>query len=304
MKSFYSNGKILITSEYLVLAGAKAFAIPCKKGQYLKFKNLENQTLSWKSYDHNSNLWFEAVFELPSINIIKSSEIFIAKKLKAILNLAKKENPNFLLEGGEVKTFLEFNKNWGLGSSSTLISNIATWAKVNPYQLGKKSFGGSGYDIACSHARGPIIYTKKGLNPKIENINFYPLFIDQLFFIYLNKKIDTQKAIKNFNYNSISFSTIRKINTITDEIIASDTLDKFQYNLNQHEIILSKVLQKRTVKEKFFPDFQGSIKSLGAWGGDFILATGNKFTKKYFLDKGFKTIIPLNEMCRLKHEFY
>ena len=31
MKSFYSNGKILITSEYLVLAGAKAFAIPCKK---------------------------------------------------------------------------------------------------------------------------------------------------------------------------------------------------------------------------------------------------------------------------------
>ena len=304
MKSFYSNGKILITSEYLVLAGAKAFAIPCKKGQYLKFKNLENQTISWKSYDHNSNLWFEAVFELPSINIIKSSEIFIAKKLKAILNLAKKENPNFLLEGGEVKTFLEFNKNWGLGSSSTLISNIATWAKVNPYQLGKNSFGGSGYDIACSHARGPIIYTKKGLNPKIENINFYPLFIDQLFFIYLNKKIDTQKAIKNFNHNSISFSTIRKINTITDEIIASDTLDKFQYNLNQHEIILSKVLQKKTVKEKFFPDFQGSIKSLGAWGGDFILATGNKFAKKYFLDKGFKTIIPLNEMCLLKHKFY
>ena len=166
MKSFYSNGKILITSEYLVLAGAKAFAIPCKKGQYLKFKNLENQTISWKSYDHNSNLWFEAVFELPSINIIKSSEIFIAKKLKAILNLAKKENPNFLLEGGEVKTFLEFNKNWGLGSSSTLISNIATWAKVNPYQLGKKSFGGSGYDIACSHARGPIIYTKKRTKSK------------------------------------------------------------------------------------------------------------------------------------------
>ena len=62
----------------------------------------------------------------------------VAKKLKALLNLAKKENPNFLLEGGEVKTFLEFNKNWGLGSSSTLISNIASWAKVNPYHLGKK----------------------------------------------------------------------------------------------------------------------------------------------------------------------
>ena len=302
MKSFYSNGKILITSEYLVLAGAKAFAIPCKKGQYLKFKSLDNKTLSWKSYDHNGALWFEAIFELPTINIIKASEILIAKKLKVLLNLAKKENPNFLLEGGEVITFLEFNKNWGLGSSSTLISNIASWAKVNPYHLGKKSFGGSGYDIACSHTSGPIVYTKKGINPKIENVNFSPSFVDQLFLIYLNKKIDTQKAIKNFNHNSISYSTIKKINSITDKIIASDTLDKFEYNLNLHEIVLSKILQKKPIKEKLFSDFQGSIKSLGAWGGDFILATGNKSSKKYFSDKGFTTIIPLNEICHLKHK--
>ena len=264
MKSFYSNGKILITSEYLVLAGAKAFAIPCKKGQYLKFKNLENKTLSWKSYDHNDTLWFEAIFELPNLDIIKTSEILVAKRLKALLNLANKENPNFLLEGGEVKTFLEFNKNWGLGSSSTLISNIATWAKVNPYQLGKKSFGGSGYDIACSHANGPIIYTKKDLNPLIENVNFSPLFVDQLFFIYLNKKIDTQKAIKNFNHNSISNSTIKKINTITDKIIASDTLDKFEYNLNQHEIILSQDSSKKDRERKVFFRFQRQYKK--SWG--------------------------------------
>ena len=56
------------------------------------------------------------------------------------------------------------------------------------------------------------------------------------------------------------------------------------------------------MKEKFFSDFQGSIKSLGAWGGDFILATGNKSTKKYFLDKGFKTIIPFNKICLLEHK--
>ena len=65
--------------------------IPCKKGQYLKFKNLENKTLSWKSYDHDGTLWFEAIFELPSVDIIKSSKIIVAKKLKALLNLAKKE---------------------------------------------------------------------------------------------------------------------------------------------------------------------------------------------------------------------
>jgi hypothetical protein len=30
-KKFYSNGKLLITGEYLVLDGAKAFALPTKK---------------------------------------------------------------------------------------------------------------------------------------------------------------------------------------------------------------------------------------------------------------------------------
>jgi hypothetical protein len=30
-KTFYSNGKLLITGEYLVLDGAKAFALPKKR---------------------------------------------------------------------------------------------------------------------------------------------------------------------------------------------------------------------------------------------------------------------------------
>ena len=34
-KTFYSNGKLLITAEYLVLDGAKAFALPTKFGQNL-----------------------------------------------------------------------------------------------------------------------------------------------------------------------------------------------------------------------------------------------------------------------------
>jgi len=33
MASFYSNGKLLITGEYLVLDGAKALALPTKYGQ-------------------------------------------------------------------------------------------------------------------------------------------------------------------------------------------------------------------------------------------------------------------------------
>ncbi len=30
--------------------------------------------------------------------------------------------------------------------------------------------------------------------------------------------------------------------------------------------------------------------------------TGNKSTKKYFLNKGYKTIIPFSKICRLEHK--
>ena len=40
----------------------------------------------------------------------------------------------------------------------------------------------------------------------------------------------------------------------------------------------------------------GTIKSLGAWGGDFVLATGDEEAQKYFKRKGYKTIIPFQDM--------
>ena len=40
MSSYFSNGKLLLTSEYGVLGGAKALALPCKKGQNLEFKKI------------------------------------------------------------------------------------------------------------------------------------------------------------------------------------------------------------------------------------------------------------------------
>ena len=42
-KEFYSNGKLLITGEYLVLDGAKAFALPTKFGQNLIVEKGNNQ---------------------------------------------------------------------------------------------------------------------------------------------------------------------------------------------------------------------------------------------------------------------
>ena len=38
------------------------------------------------------------------------------------------------------------------------------------------------------------------------------------------------------------------------------------------------------------------IKSLGAWGGDFVLAT--RKNKNYFIEKGFDTILSYSEIIK------
>ena len=62
--------------------------------------------------------------------------------------------------------------------------------------------------------------------------------------------------------------------------------------------IISNIIKQKSVKESFFKDFEGSIKSLGAWGGDFILVTSKDNPTDYFKSKGFETIIPYHEMIK------
>ena len=294
MQTFYSHGKLLITSEYLILKGAKGLAVPCNKGQFLKFKATNSKNLNWKSYDFNNRIWFEAIFECKNFNYIKSNKKSISKSLSFILKETRKLNPKFLLTtGGEIKTQLEFDLNWGLGSSSTLISNLAQLNKINPYKLLLNTYGGSGYDIACSLVKRPIIYEIK--NNNYDEINFNPPFKDKLFFIYLNKKQNSKVEVDRFENIEVDEKTIKSINSITEVISKTKEYDEFNFLIRKHEQIISNVINKTSVKKLKFKDFKGEIKSLGAWGGDFILASGDD-SPSYFKSKGYKTIIKFDDM--------
>jgi hypothetical protein len=48
-------------------------------------------------------------------------------------------------------------------------------------------------------------------------------------------------------------------------------LTHFQSLMDAHEEALSGLLGIQRVSEVRFPDLQGSVKSLGAWGGDFVM---------------------------------
>ena len=292
-----SPGKLLITSEYYVTKGSLALAIPTKFRQSLDFKCDNSNRLKWKSYDKENDIWIDCEFELSNFKITKNKNKH-SKTLQSILISANNINPEFLKNngGGLVTTHLNFSRKWGLGTSSTLINNISKWANIDPYELLWSNYKGSGYDIACALAKRPILYKLENNVPIVKSIQFSPDYNKNIFFIYLNKKQDSNKEIDKFFELKISKQTINKLSDLTIEFVNSKTLLDFQNCIIKHENIISKTLKIDTIKNMYFKDYEGQIKSLGAWGGDFILAAGPVNSKKYFYDKGYNTVLNYKEI--------
>jgi mevalonate kinase len=305
--SYKSHGKLLLTGEYFVLDGAKALAFPTKYGQDLVVEPINEPQLIWQSFSENGECWLEAIFDLPKLRLANATfeanedggKDTIAENLKEILLETRKLNPEFLNseKGFLVKTMLNFPRNWGLGTSSTLINNIANWAKVNPYKLLENTFGGSGYDIACAQHNSPILFKKHNPEIVVEEVNFNPTFMDQLYFVYLNKKQNSREGIERYKKLKGNLtSEIKQISDLANNFLKCEKLTDFERLMKEHEQIVSKTIQLKPIQAELFPDYFGQTKSLGAWGGDFILATGNKDTQNYFNQKGFSTVIPYQKM--------
>ena len=298
-QKFYSNGKLLLSGEYAVLDGAKAWAIPTKFGQYLQVSKNDSGFMTWKSTDDQDLVWFEAIYQKDNLTEVSSSNSKVSRTLLQILSEARKMNSGFLSDsdGFEIEAKLTFPRDWGLGSSSTLINNIAEWAQVDAFQLLWNAFSGSGYDIACAKNNSPIVYQLENGLPIVKEIDTKPLFSNSLYFVYLNKKRNSRDAINAYRQRKIDKSIlVKKISDLTTEMISCSQIGEFQQLIDMHEAILSQALGVATIKEELFADFKGSIKSLGAWGGDFILATGGDGTPTYFKKKGYHTVIPFQEM--------
>tara|TARA_B100001057_G_scaffold480396_1_gene553207 strand:+ start:1505 stop:2401 length:897 start_codon:yes stop_codon:yes gene_type:complete len=288
MKSFYSNGKVLLTGEYAVLNGSLAVGLPTKMGQDMLVENKTSEKISWSSFNMNSEKWFECLLDLKSLKILDTSNKNISLRLKKILEVSRDLNSKFLKTGKKVITNLDFDYNWGLGTSSTLINNISKWAEINPYELLKKTFGGSGYDLACAEANSPILFSLNSGKEKVVPINFNPKFKKNLFFIYQNKKQNTKKSMKKYKkQNLFNKSTLNDISKISNDLIYSSDINEFSRLIDYHENIMSSVLKIDSINKKF-NDYEGSIKSLGAWGGDFFFAVGPEDSLDYFKKRNYK----------------
>ncbi len=298
-QTFYSHGKLLLTAEYVVLDNALALAIPTKFGQFLEVEKNNTNSIVWKSYTNTNTIWFKAEFSNENNSISCSIENEVSKNLIKILTAAKTLNPKFLKSdfGFNVTSKLEFPQNWGLGSSSTLLNNIANWAKVDAFTLSNLTFGGSGYDIACAKNSTPIFYNLENNMPNVTPTLFNPEFRNQLYFVHLNQKQNSRDGIKHYKAQQFNLKeTITKITTITEQLSSTTNFNTFCNLIDQHETIISKITKQETVKDSLFQDFNGSIKSLGAWGGDFVLVASKENPISYFKTKGFETILSWDQM--------
>ena len=309
MSLYQSHGKFLLTGEYLVLKGALALALPLKLGQTLSVETCHGASLQWDAYKTDSP-WFSVTLNPKTLEIVDCNDQAKAEKLSQILKAVKQLNPKaFESNGLKFTTHLDFDPNWGLGSSSTLIANLARWANVNPYELLKLTFGGSGYDIACTTAEGPIYYQVKaevpepveGPTPKVENVDFSPPFAEHLFFIYQGQKQSSSKEIKAFlgKANPADLQNdIEAISDISRAVPKCQSLDEFAMLMQCHERIIARCIGQEPVQKRF-PDFEGVLKSLGAWGGDFILAAtvwDKSQVEAYFKKKGLEVVFGYKEM--------
>ena len=299
-ETFYSNGKLLITGEYLVLDGAKAFALPTKFGQNLTVENGKNKEISWKSFDSDGTIWFDDVILFSDIlNKTQFENQTVKNTLTEILHQAYILNPNYLekSDGYVITTQLTFPRNWGLGTSSTLINNIASWCRIDAFELLQKSFGGSGYDIACAQNNMPITYQLVNQKPIVKKVLFDINFKENIYFVYLNKKQNSRNAIESYYKKKNNLDdVIPEINLITDNILNAIDLQNIEIQLHKHENLISQIVEIPTIKETLFPDFNGTIKSLGAWGGDFVMIISTEKPQEYFQSKGYNTIFSFNDL--------
>ncbi len=290
----------MLTGEYAVLDGAYCLALPTKKGQKMNIKSHRGTDLVWQSYDHEGNIWFESEISIYDFNAVKTNNQDISDKLKKILKNAVRLNCEFLDKWNafKIETHLEFPLDWGLGSSSSLIYLVAEWADVNPLELYFKCENGSGYDVACAFAKGPVEYISSPEEVSYSPSDFKPSFTDQLTFVHLGSKKNSEAAIKEYiDVVKDKKTLVKTISDITENIQEVKDLKSFEKLLNEHEDVISAHTGFKKIKAERFSDFEGTVKSLGAWGGDFVLATGDAaYVNKYFTGKGLTTLVSYKDM--------
>ncbi|MBC9811057.1 GHMP kinase [Crocinitomicaceae bacterium CZZ-1] len=292
IKTYQASGKLMLFGEYLVLNGSDCVAFPLKFGQTLSVT--KSGDIRWESYSKHG-MWFSASMS-NDFTLLETNNEEVAEILQRLFRVIRTERPELDFQQ-YFKAEANFELNWGLGSSSTLISLLNQWSGVDPRKLLDVSFGGSGYDVACATATAPIVYANG--NVKM-HIDFPASVTNNLLFIYLGNKQNSREEIKRFKKATITQEQVDAMNTMISTAIQTDAIEVFEQQLDRSEALISSIIGTDQLKQRLFSDYPYSVKSLGAWGGDFFLATcrEQETAKDYFEKKGYTTLFTYHELIK------
>src|SRR5699024_4330610 len=126
--NFEASGKLLMFGEYFVLRGAKCFAMPLSYGQKLQITSLkkEETCIQWEAYGHN-DWWLKLLFSY-TLDNHEATDRDIAQNVQKLLKYIKKKNPSLYIENLHFSFEINFDRQFGFGTSSTFISLLSQWA--------------------------------------------------------------------------------------------------------------------------------------------------------------------------------
>lgn len=289
MPQFFAPGKLLLSGEYLILNGARGLVAPTKIGQHLVVETLAEKKIVWQAEDHLGATWIEAHFDerLRYLGGAKNEQVVFLEKLLALLF------PGGLEQGYALQFKIDFNRDWGLGSSSTLIALLAQWRGLDAMDLFFASLTGSGYDVAVGMEQCPLLYRLENGQPSWEKVSL-PAFLGDTYLVYLNQKQRSDREVKRFKNRKVSPENLATVDRLSEELLRLEGLDAWDEWCAAHEKVTAQSIGLETIKSKF-PAFKGGIKSLGAWGGDFAWFSRTE-NIPYLQEQGYDTIIPFRQL--------
>jgi len=267
--------KLLLFGEYSILNGGCGLTVPIKYTQQMTVKENKNKGIRWFTKSVDVDCPTNSDF------IKKVENYLIGNKINNI----------------DIHTKLDYPIEWGIGSSAGSIVNLSKLYGLNSYSFYKEVEKGSGYDVLCIDKKHPTIYR----NGNVYVTDYMPRFSDNLYFVYLGNKVNTANALIKAKKDE---KITKEIDNIVLQLLSCDNLQCFNILIKHHELLVSKLANQQNTKERLFNDYCfGEIKSLGAWGGDFVLATSkrnrketfNYFEKKGMIIKKYDDFICIND---------
>jgi mevalonate kinase len=244
------------------------FETPGKQQDFLLFEAKDNQ----------NNSWLSCRFDLPTFQVL-DLELQSNEEVNRLKQIFQKADLSHWKIGKSyrIETKLDFDRVYGLGSSSTLITLMSKYLNLNALQLQFDVFGGSGYDAAVGMIKKPIVYW---LTEDDSNWQFWEMkteLSENWEVVFLGKKMDSRKSIAEVQdaLNEIAedeFYTAQFDHILKLTRYASDKLS-MEASLEMYQKLLSESIHLDTpyVTLEILPVNGGLCKWLGAWGGDMIL---------------------------------